>query len=107
MSGRHEQTQGKSNNVRCKLLATTVSKGVHGEGKGAAQCTVGRSFLKKPFLRTFFRGHLEATFSKTRAAEKFGTPLGIRSSIVHNYYAKIISSKLNWIIANKIFSVVL
>ena len=48
-----------------------------------------------------------ATFSKTRAAEKFGTPLGIRSSMVHNYYAKIIISKINWIIANKIFSVML
>ena len=99
--------QGKSNIVRCKLLATTVSKGVHGGGKGAAHCRVGRSFFKKPFLKTFFRGYLEATFSKTRAAEKFGTPLGIRSSIVHNYYAKIISSKFNWIIAYKIFLVIL
>ena len=48
-----------------------------------------------------------ATFSKTRAAEKFGTPLGIRSSMVHNYYANIIINKINWIIANKILSVIL
>ena len=48
-----------------------------------------------------------ATFSKTCVAEKFGTPLGIRSSMVHNYYAKIILSEINWIIANKIFLVIL
>ena len=47
-----------------------------------------------------------ATFSKTGAAEKFGTLLGVRLSMVHNYYAKI-SRKFNWIIANKILSVIL